>query len=97
LARVGQLSQINSTLIGNNSSYNYNHHNYHNSSNSNTIVQQQQPQPSCSNASVQDVTDDFIVVNNSSNNYKTNDTVNDVPLDHRLPSPEEQCQIIALK
>jgi hypothetical protein len=94
LARIDLPPQaINGTIVGTNGSCNFYSNN---SSNSNTIVQQQQPQPSCSNASVQDVTDDFIVVNSSSN-YRTNETVNDVPLDHRLPSPEEQCQIIALK
>lgn len=39
----------------------------------------------------QDVTDDFTVVS------RFNEISNDMPLDHRLPSPEEQCQIIALK
>lgn len=38
-----------------------------------------------------DVTDDFAVVS------RFNEIPNDMPLDHRLPSPEEQCQIIALK
>ncbi|KAJ6637303.1 hypothetical protein Bhyg_10033, partial [Pseudolycoriella hygida] len=39
----------------------------------------------------QDVTDDVTVVS------RLNEIPNDMPLDHRLPSPEEQCQIIALK
>lgn len=26
-----------------------------------------------------------------------NEVTDDMPLDHRLPSPEEQCQMIALK
>lgn len=38
-----------------------------------------------------DVTDDFAVIS------RVIEVSNDMPLDHRLPSPEEQCQIIALK
>lgn len=40
-----------------------------------------------------DCTDDISIVNN--NNSREVDK--DVPLDHRLPSPEEQCLILALK
>lgn len=36
-----------------------------------------------------DVTDNISFVNN--------EVTDDMPLDHRLPSPEEQCQMIALK
>lgn len=38
-----------------------------------------------------DVTDDTTVIS------KIHEITHDMPLDHRLPSPEEQCQIIALK
>lgn len=38
-----------------------------------------------------DETDDFTVV------QRAIEIANNMPLDHRLPSPEEQCQIIALK
>lgn len=38
-----------------------------------------------------DETDDFTVV------HRAIEIANNMPLDHRLPSPEEQCQIIALK
>ncbi|XP_058813903.1 mucin-2 [Topomyia yanbarensis] len=41
-----------------------------------------------------DETDDIIVVDNSSRCLSREQ---DTPLDHRLPSPEEQCQMIALK
>lgn len=40
-----------------------------------------------------DVTDNISFVNSSRNN----EVIDDMPLDHRLPSPEEQCQMIALK
>lgn len=39
-----------------------------------------------------DVTDDSNLISS-----RINEITNDMPLDHRLPSPEEQCQIIALK
>lgn len=38
-----------------------------------------------------DETDDLTVIS------RIHEVSNDMPLDHRLPSPEEQCQIIALK
>ena len=41
-----------------------------------------------------DVTDDIIVVSNSS---RLSNNEDDMPLDHRLPSPEEQSHLIALK
>ncbi|XP_055551773.1 uncharacterized protein LOC129734079 [Wyeomyia smithii] len=41
-----------------------------------------------------DETDDIIVVDSSSRGLGRDQ---DIPLDHRLPSPEEQCQMIALK
>ncbi|XP_053682668.1 uncharacterized protein LOC128733088 [Sabethes cyaneus] len=41
-----------------------------------------------------DETDDIIVVDSSSRGLGREQ---DTPLDHRLPSPEEQCQMIALK
>lgn len=40
-----------------------------------------------------DVTDDISFVSGS----RHNEVTDDMPLDHRLPSPEEQCQMIALK
>jgi hypothetical protein len=45
-----------------------------------------------------DCTDSIIVINTSvkSNGRRLEDD-KDVPLDHRLPSPEEQCLILALK
>lgn len=39
--------------------------------------------------------DGIDVTSTSTNDYV--DGVNDVPLDHKLPSPEEQCKTIALK
>lgn len=41
-----------------------------------------------------DETDDIIMVDSSSRGLGREQ---DTPLDHRLPSPEEQCQMIALK
>lgn len=41
-----------------------------------------------------DTTDDIIVISNSS---RRSEQDKDVPLDHRLPSPEEQCLILAQK
>lgn len=44
----------------------------------------------------EDTTDDIVVL--SSSNEPSNNTQEvDEPLDHRLPSPEEQCQTLALK
>lgn len=43
-----------------------------------------------------DCTDNVIsTIHNINNSRSDNDK--DLPLDHRLPSPEEQCQILALK
>lgn len=39
-----------------------------------------------------DCTDDIMVINSSG---RRSDGEKDVPLDHRLPSPEEQCLILA--
>lgn len=39
-----------------------------------------------------DCTDDIIVISNNSRRSEDN---KDMPLDHRLPSPEEQCLILA--
>lgn len=44
----------------------------------------------------EDTTDDIVVLS-SSNGPSNNTQEIDEPLDHRLPSPEEQCQILALK
>jgi hypothetical protein len=41
-----------------------------------------------------DTTDDIIVM---ANNSRRSEEDKDVPLDHRLPSPEEQCLILALR
>lgn len=40
-----------------------------------------------------DCTDDILVINN--NSRRSEDDNKDIPLDHRLPSPEEQCLILA--
>lgn len=37
------------------------------------------------------------MMNNNSSQTTPNNINNDVPLNHRLPSPEEQCKIIALR
>lgn len=44
-----------------------------------------------------DYTDSIIVINTHNNNSRRSEDDKDVPLDHRLPSPEEQCLILALK
>lgn len=44
-----------------------------------------------------DCTDDIIVINTTNNISRRSEDDKDVPLDHRLPSPEEQCLILALK
>ena len=43
-----------------------------------------------------DCTDNIISTIHNNNNSRSDDD-KDLPLDHRLPSPEEQCQILALK
>lgn len=42
----------------------------------------------------EDCTDDIVVISSSSN---VNSSTQQNAIDHRLPSPEEQCQILALK
>lgn len=43
----------------------------------------------------EDCTDDIVVI--SSNSSNVNSSTQQNAIDHRLPSPEEQCQILALK
>jgi len=47
-----------------------------------------------SSRSGHDCTDDIAVISTS---RRSGGSDKDVPLDHRLPSPEEQCLILALK
>jgi hypothetical protein len=42
-----------------------------------------------------DCTDDIAVISSRNNNSRGSEDEKDVPLDHRLPSPEEQCLILA--
>ncbi|CRK89440.1 CLUMA_CG003185, isoform A [Clunio marinus] len=44
-----------------------------------------------------DCTDDVTVISVNNNNSRRSEDDKDEPLDHRLPSPEEQCLILALK
>ncbi|XP_058467821.1 mucin-2 isoform X2 [Malaya genurostris] len=66
--------------------------------NSSTILgnSSQNPSPSyqAGTSTSFDETDDIIVIDSSSRGLSREQ---DIPLDHRLPSPEEQCQMIALK
>jgi hypothetical protein len=42
-----------------------------------------------------DCTDDITVISSRVNHSRGSDDEKDEPLDHRLPSPEEQCLILA--
>lgn len=66
---------------------------YNNSSshNNSTTVTQSHSMGGGMSSSGEDETDEFTVIS------RIVEVANDMPLDHRLPSPEEQCQIIALK
>lgn len=59
------------------------------SHNNSTTVTQSHSMGGGMSSSGEDETDEFTVISSI--------VANDMPLDHRLPSPEEQCQIIALK
>lgn len=47
--------------------------------------------------SPEDCTDSIIMITSQNASSRSNDEDKDSPLDHRLPSPEEQCQILASK
>lgn len=49
-------------------------------------------------SSSDDCTDSIIMITSHNNTSRRSaDDDKDIPLDHRLPSPEEQCQILASK